>query len=288
MELIDQSHKIWGISPSTYDEAMLWIERAARNCYASQDKIRPGSAEKLIEGIMKSDPPHSSVLEHVSIYAIREGQIVPYDQYFKSCLKSKWLHSEFNEIALKDEMRGIRAFGNLRAWMESLRLKHPKEVYAWLDKNGFSLIDNATVPDFAKRITVELTTDRAVLAEITRHRDDVAFSVESQRYVNYDNGITFVKPSWWGDGEHFILSGDDLVESCLSCERDYNKLRAFGLSPQHARTVLNQQVKTTVVMSAYLPEWEWIFKLRTGPGAYPQMINLMQPVEAEFKERGWV
>ena len=70
MNLIDQSHKIWGISPSTYDEAMLWIERAARNCYASQDKIKPGSAEKLIEGIMKSDPPHSSVLEHVSIYAI--------------------------------------------------------------------------------------------------------------------------------------------------------------------------------------------------------------------------
>ena len=127
-----------------------------------------------------------------------------------------------------------------------------------------------------------------MLAEITRHRDDCAFSVESQRYVNYDDGITFVKPSWWGDLEHFILSGNDFEESCLSCERDYNKLRSFGLSPQHARTVLNQQVKTTIVMSAYLPEWEWIFKLRTGSGAYPQMINLMQPVEAEFKERGWV
>ena len=53
MNLIDQSHKIWGISPSAYDEAILWIERAARNCYASQDKIKPGTAEKVFDGIMK-------------------------------------------------------------------------------------------------------------------------------------------------------------------------------------------------------------------------------------------
>ena len=281
MELIDQSHKIWGVSPSTYDEAMLWIERAARNCYASQDKIKPGSAEKLIDGIMKSDPPHSSVLEHVSIYAIRED-VEPdrFDRIIKN--KSKWLNSSDSEDST------YKVFGNLRAWMEGLKLMHPFQVYDWLKDMHFTILDNATVPDFAKRITVELTTDRAVLAEITRHRDDCAFSVESQRYVNYDDGITFVKPSWWGDLEHFILSGNDFEESCLSCERDYNKLRAFGLSPQHARTVLNQQVKTTIVMSAYLPEWEWIFKLRTGSGAYPQMINLMQPVEAEFKERGWI
>ena len=281
MNLIDQSHKIWGISPSTYDEAILWIERAARNCYASQDKIKPGSAEKLIDGIMKSDPPHSSVLEHVSIYA--ENDYFPAArESLAKILDSKWLYKTNGDDALE-------VYGNLRAWMECLKVKRPIDVFSWLDSHDFSIINNTYVPTkAAKRITVELTTDRAVLAEITRHRADVAFSVESQRYVNYDDGITFIKPSWWGDLEHFILSGNDFEESCLSCERDYNKLRAFGLSPQHARTVLNQQVKTTIVMSAYLPEWEWIFKLRTGSGAYPQMINLMQPVEAEFKERGWV
>ena len=280
MELIDQSHKIWGISPSTYDEAMLWIERAARNCYASQDKIKPGSAEKLIDGIMKSDPPHSSVLEHVSIYAARFLETEDQVHFYDSVLNSRWL-SKTNNIK-----RVYACYGNLRAWMEALRLKHPREVYAWLEQNGFTIIDNATVPDFAKRITVELTTDRAVLAEITRHRADVAFSVESQRYVNYDDGITFIKPSWYDEADPPTRTFFD--EHCEDCEMDYKVLRAIGLPPQHARTVLNQQVKTTIVMSAYLPEWEWIFKLRTGPGAYPQMINLMQPVEAEFKERGWV
>ena len=279
MELIEQSHKIWGISPSTYDEAMLWIERAARNCYASQDKIKPGSAEKLIDGIMKSDPPHSSVLEHVSIYAIRED-VEPdrFDRIIKN--KSKWLNSSDSEDST------YKVFGNLRAWMEGLKLMHPFQVYDWLKDMHFTILDNATVPDFAKRITVELTTDRAVLAEITRHRDDCAFSVESQRYVNYDDGITFVKPSWYDEVDY--STQHEFEYWCGATEREYKELRVKGLSPQHARTVLNQQVKTTIVMSAYLPEWEWIFKLRTGTGAYPQMINLMQPVEAEFKERGWV
>ena len=276
MNLIDQSHKIWGISPSTYDEAMLWIERAARNCYASQDKIKPGSAEKLIEGIMKSDPPHSSVLEHISIYA--ENDYFPAArESLAKILDSKWLYKTNGDDALE-------VYGNLRAWMEALRLKHPREVYAWLEQNGFIIIDNATVPDFAKRITVELTTDRAVLAEITRHRDDCALSVESQRYVNYDVGIAFVKPSWW---ESCPTQQHLFKMACSNSEEAYRRLRDNNISPQHARTVLNQQVKTTIVMSAYLPEWEWIFKLRTGTGAYPQMINLMQPVEAEFKERGW-
>ena len=279
MELIEQSHKIWGISPSTYDEAMLWIERAARNCYASQDKIKPGSAEKLIDGIMKSDPPHSSVLEHISIYAVWLLETADLIHFYDSVLSSRWLNKK------ADLKNGYSCYGNLRAWMESLRLKHPREVYGWLEQNGFNIIDNAAVPDFAKRITVELTTDRAVLAEITRHREDVAFSVESQRYVNYDDGITFVKPSWW---ESCPTQQHLFKMACSNSEEAYRRLRSNNISPQHARTVLNQQVKTTIVMSAYLPEWEWIFKLRTGSGAYPQMINLVHPVEAEFKEGGWV
>ena len=278
MELIDQSHKIWGISPSTYDEAMLWIERAARNCYASQDKIKPGSAEKLIDGIMKSDPPHSSVLEHISIYA--ENDYFPAArESLAKILDSKWLYKTNGDDALE-------VYGNLRAWMECLKVKRPIDVFTWLGSNDFSIVNNTYVPTkAAKRITVELTTDRAVLAEITRHRADVAFSVESQRYVNYDDGITFIKPSWWDASptqQHLFKM------ACSNSEEAYRRLRSNNIPPQHARTVLNQQVKTTIVMSAYLPEWEWIFKLRTGPGAYPQMVNLMQLVEAEFKERGWV
>lgn len=279
MELIDQSHKIWGISPSTYDEAMLWVERAARTCYNSIFKIKPGSAEKLIDRIMSGDPPHSSVLEHVSIYALREDTNIARVDVFNKQLESKWLEKS-------NHWAGYIVSGNLRAWMEALKLKHPSLVYGWLSDNNFTIIDNEKVANKHKRVTVELITDRAILAELSRHRDDVGLSVESQRYVNYGDGVTFIKPSWY---ETAIPQQRQIMyASCIINEEQYKTLRNTGLPPQHARTVLNSQVKTTIVMSAYLPEWKWIFKLRTAAGAYPQMIDLMKPVEAEFKERSWV
>jgi thymidylate synthase (FAD) len=47
----------------TYPEALRIIESAARTCYKSEDKIGPGSAEKLIRHCIKRG--HESVLEHV-------------------------------------------------------------------------------------------------------------------------------------------------------------------------------------------------------------------------------
>lgn len=52
-------------SDSAIAEIMPLLERAARTCYKSEDKIKPGSAEKLIKAIIKME--HFSVLEHGSI-----------------------------------------------------------------------------------------------------------------------------------------------------------------------------------------------------------------------------
>ena len=49
------------------------------------------------------------------------------------------------------------------------------------------------------QITVRITTDRAMLAQLTRHRIGFSYSVESQRYCNYskdkfENEVTFIEP----------------------------------------------------------------------------------------------
>ena len=56
-------------------------------------------------------------------------------------------------------------------------------------------------------ITFDITTSRAVLAEITRHRLS-SFCVESQRYIQEaaTGDITFISPEWY-DPE----SGDSIV-----------------------------------------------------------------------------
>lgn len=53
------------IVESSLDGIMPLLERAGRTCYASEDKIREGSAEKFISNIIKRG--HESVIEHASI-----------------------------------------------------------------------------------------------------------------------------------------------------------------------------------------------------------------------------
>lgn len=58
MKIIKPKHEILSITPNVLE----LIEFAYRNCYKSENKIEPGSAEKLIRNCMN----HASPLEHAS------------------------------------------------------------------------------------------------------------------------------------------------------------------------------------------------------------------------------
>lgn len=53
------------LSNNNYDQMIKKIEKIGRVCYKSEDKIKEGSAEKFIAGIIKRG--HESVIEHESI-----------------------------------------------------------------------------------------------------------------------------------------------------------------------------------------------------------------------------
>lgn len=127
-------------------------------------------------------------------------------------------------------------------------------------------------------ITVELVTDRAVLAEITRHRL-TSFSVRSQRYCKYDDGVQFVRPT--------RFKKDTILYNvwrtyCKLSECGYKVLRRLGAKPEDARTVLNNSTATVIYCTANLREWRWIFKQRTSPAAHPDIRALMLPLYEEM------
>ena len=68
-------------------------------------------------------------------------------------------------------------------------------------------------------------------------------------------------------------------------EAMYEDLIECNWSPQQARSVLPNSLKTEIVMTANLREWMHIFKLRTSKAAHPQMKELMKPLLAEVKKR---
>jgi thymidylate synthase (FAD) len=115
-----------------------------------------------------------------------------------------------------------------------------------------------------------------------RHRL-ASYSQESTRYFNYSKGeVTFIDPCFWAP-----LSGPHEVwrAAMQAAEGAYLLLLAMGASPQQARSVLPNSLKTELVMTANLREWRHFFKLRTGDGAHPQMREIAKPLLREFQLR---
>ena len=123
--------------------------------------------------------------------------------------------------------------------------------------------------------TFDITTSRAVLAELTRHRL-ASFCVESQRYIDEKKtgDIDFIIPEWYNE-EH-KTDAEKLFElSCGLAEDSYGRLRAMGMKPEQAREVLPNATACRIIMCANFREWRHIFRLRTSPAAYPAMRSLM-------------
>jgi thymidylate synthase (FAD) len=145
-------------------------------------------------------------------------------------------------------------------------------------KKHVSVIEHASV-------TIRFICDRGVTHEIVRHRI-AAYSQESTRYCNYakeqfGREITVVRPPFWenGDGRFEFWK-----EACKAAEVSYFGMLDLGATPQEARSVLPNSLKTEIVMTTNLREWRHVLQLRCSQAAHPQMQQLMKPVLAEFKK----
>lgn len=152
--------------------------------------------------------------------------------------------------------------------------------------------------------------DRGVTHEIVRHRL-FSYAQESTRYCNYRGGVTFVIPPW------IVLLGNKTIEAEVSlvgnalfltdketdpgieygnisckwlhamqtCEIMYKQLLDSGWTPQQARSVLPNSLKTEIVVTGNLQEWMHFFKLRCSPKAHPQMQEVANMVLVDMKTR---
>lgn len=195
MQIIKAGYEI--LDPLNGEEILKKIERVARVCYKSEEKIGEGTAEKMVRALVKSK--HEAMLEHFSF-------------------------------------------------------------------------------------SVKFTVDRGVSHELVRHRV-ASFAQESTRYCNYghEGEITVIKPLYLSDcGEDYNL----WRKACVVAEKQYLDMLAYRFSPQEARAVLPNSLKTEVVMTANLREWRHFFSLRacgTTGKPHPQMLEVAVPLLKEVK-----
>lgn len=134
-------------------------------------------------------------------------------------------------------------------------------------------------------LSVRFICDRGVSHEIVRHRI-AAYCQESTRYCNYANDqfngeITVIKPIFFGEDTPVYRIWK---RCCETAEIAYFDLLNEGCSPQEARSVLPNSLKTEVVMTADIREWRHFIKMRNSPAAHPQMREVAGMLAVLFKD----
>ena len=132
-------------------------------------------------------------------------------------------------------------------------------------------------------ISVKFIVDRGISHELVRHRL-ASFTQESTRYCNYSkekfgkeiNVIDISKHlknpesySYWKTAMEYA-------------EKAYLAMIANGESPQIARAVLPNSLKTEIILTCNLREWRTIFRQRILKEAHPQMREIMLPLFEEL------
>lgn len=146
MKLIEQSIEVWKQEPGEIG-IYKQIERAARLCYKSEDKITDDSYKRFID--MISSKGHFSPFEHGTVYLMTNSYSItgryldnPYSKVVVSGVEDSYTYY------ITTNYRVIKENG----WEKDLKyLCEPTEYHS-------------------KRISVHITTSRSISHELVRHK----------------------------------------------------------------------------------------------------------------------
>lgn len=285
MKLINPSFEIYEQGPGLegiYEQ----IELAGRTCYKSK-RPEGQTAKDFVDRMIASQ--HYAMLEHGTVYLIerwKEGMEI----------KPKYDNNPYSKVKV------VNFYG---------------ETWKYITTNLRVLVENDWLDDLQyicepteyheRRVTVRFTTDRGVSHEFVRHRV-FSFAQESTRYCNYSkdkfgNELTFIIPSWvdtiepgtYEDDHEFpsMWGHDHWMESIwfdnmIKCEKDYITMVREYLTPQQARQILPNSLKTELVMTGFVSDWQHFFDLRargTTGAPHPDAKALAEPLMGEFYKR---
>ena len=124
-------------------------------------------------------------------------------------------------------------------------------------------------------VSIRMACDRGVSHELIRHRI-ASYSQESTRYVRYGNktgGVTYIEPCFLDPKSPGYTAWK---VACQFAEIQYQAMLDNGCTPQEARAVLPNSLKTEVVVTMNLRAWRHFFSLRLDTSAHPQMREVAQ------------
>ena len=202
-------------------------------------------------------------------------------------------------------------------WLDDLKFQcEPTKYHAKRVTVKF-ICDRVTGESFLRHRAID-EDHPTIEGEVTREmeKDIDSFSRESTRYCNYTkdkfNGeFTIITPPEFYDNDiesdihdwgtcddaafrrmcYFISEKQDSnfnifdtwLFANLATQWSYNRLIELGWKPQQARRIIPLDIKSPLVMTAFVSDWKHFFHLRCAPSAHPQARELTIPLEEEFK-----
>lgn len=322
MKIIEPSFEI-AVTPDSTDRMNILkhIERIARTCYKSEDKITDDSCIKMINNLKSRK--HWAMLEHynfvfsvsyeiykmisnIDLYDIRNVDLLQYltfvrktmsnvYPYYIVSLNATTINYIYNTNYFQRNRNNYAENGFLYIY-NYLKNFIPELICATDDIDSsntgdIKLLTNDDIRSLPLELreihqfmSVKFICDRGVSHEIVRHRP-ASYAQESTRYCNYNGNkfggeLTVILPSFFKnlDDENIKYNYESWEKVCKEIEKTYQDLIDHGATPQEARSVLPNSVKTEIWMTANLVEWKHFLKLRTEAAAHPQMRELTIPL----------
>lgn len=277
------------------------IEKVGRTCYKSTSEMTEETAKKFYWGLVSRQ--HTAMVEHATFVFKVNAKVYIYLNMMN-----------YDFINITDCNDRFLVSGNLRALNDSKDLFLLKALYnidpdlvyttsaidiTDTENYGIQPIDLFSLEDLTEEefmahayFSFHFITDRGVTHEMVRHRI-ASFAQESTRYCNYSKDkfggeITYIKPANYDNWIN--INKFRFIETLKYSESCYLLLLEKGLTPQEARAVLPNALKTEIIMTANAKEWEHFFNLRsrgTTGAPHPDMKVVADMALELYETKKW-
>lgn len=318
MKLIKPSFEIWN-QPAGLEGVYKQIEKVGRVCYKSEDKITEDSAKPFVERMVKSG--HGAMLEHGTVYLHIKGidrtDITKY-LYNKY---SKVVEGSLDHFYVTTNYRVLIENG----WLDDLQyICEPTEFHEKRITVHF-VCDRGVSHEFVRHRVMSFAQESTRYCNYSKDKfgNEITFIIpcwldipEGKAYwhdgINYRVGVTeenifgeSVNPKAWSNKESNCVEVHDYIQALDNAEKAYLRLmnawenrvtdrryvtgfKGNPWTPQQARAVLPNALKTELVVTGFVSDWKHFFFLRTPMNAHPQARELAIPLQEEFIERKYI
>ena len=325
MKLIKPSFEIWE-QPAGLEGVYKQIERVGRVCYKSEDKITEDSAKPFVDRMIKSG--HGAMLEHGTVYlkiTYKDTNFTTLCMFYGKNKYSVLNHSEDNKIYYITTNYRVLVENNHLSDLKYLC--EPSEFHEKRITVHF-VCDRGVSHEFVRHRVMSFAQESTRYCNYSKDKfgNELTFIIpcwldipEGRAYwhdgINYRVGSTEENPfgesvnfKAWVNKKSNYVEVCDYIQALDSAEEAYFRLmdkwenrvadrryttgfKGNPWTPQQARAVLPNALKTELVITGFTSDWNHFFDLRargTTGAPHPQAKELAEPLMKEFIARKYI